>query len=204
MEPALFGIDSGGLNLFVNLLVLFLVVIWLALIYWTYQDVKRRVDDQVLIACAVGASLFPYIGTIVYTILRPPEYMEDERERELDTKAAELRLRQLRERSCPHCEYPIERTFIRCPSCQRQIKEPCKACGEPLDPRWPVCPYCETQREPTRPAARQQQARPAQARKAAPAQKAPAKPQSRSPAQRPAPKKTRQARPSPTPQPKPR
>ncbi|MDX6669422.1 MAG: hypothetical protein QOK04_2802, partial [Solirubrobacteraceae bacterium] len=34
----IFGIDSGGLNLVVNLLILFLVVIWLALVYWTYAD----------------------------------------------------------------------------------------------------------------------------------------------------------------------
>jgi hypothetical protein len=201
MEFALFGIESGGLNLFVNLLVLFLVVVWLALVYWTYTDARRRMEDQVLIACSVAASLFPYIGTVVYAILRPPEFLEDERERELDTKAAELRLRQLRERSCPHCEYPIERNFIRCPSCQRQIKEPCAACGEPLDPRWPVCPYCETQREPARPVRRG--APQARAQKAP--QKAPQKPKGsgRAPAQRSG-AKPRAARATPTPQPKPR
>jgi hypothetical protein len=199
MEFALFGIESGGLNLFVNLLVLFLVVVWLALVYWTYMDARRRMEDQVLIACAVAASLFPYIGTVVYAILRPPEYLEDERERELDTKAAELRLRQLRERSCPHCEYPIERNFIRCPSCQRQIKEPCTACGEPLDPRWPVCPYCETQREPARPTRGRAQARTAQKAQQAPPKKSPGKaPAQRSGAKRAAP------RAAPTPQPKPR
>ena len=43
MAPvALFGIENGGLNLVVNLLVLFLVVIWLALVWWTYADARRR------------------------------------------------------------------------------------------------------------------------------------------------------------------
>src|SRR5439155_285162 len=71
---ALFGISDDGLNLAVNLLVFFLVVIWVALVYWTYSDATRRLDDPLLIGCATVASLFPFIGTVVYTIVRPPEY----------------------------------------------------------------------------------------------------------------------------------
>ena len=43
---ALFGISNGGLDLAVNLIVLFLVVIWLALIAWTYLDARRRIEDR--------------------------------------------------------------------------------------------------------------------------------------------------------------
>jgi hypothetical protein len=141
---ALFGITNSGLNLFVNLLILFLVVVWLALIAWTYLDAKRRISDGVLVACATGASVFPFVGTIVYTILRPPEFLEDTRERGLEIRAAELRLRQLEEQSCPNCEHPIERTFLRCPNCRVRVKDPCESCGKPIDPRWTLCPYCET------------------------------------------------------------
>ena len=41
---AVFGIDTTALNLAVNLLILFLVVVWLALVYWTYADARRRID----------------------------------------------------------------------------------------------------------------------------------------------------------------
>ncbi len=54
-----------------------------------------------LIACATAASVFPFVGTVVYTILRPPEFREDREERELELRAAELRLRQLIEQSTP-------------------------------------------------------------------------------------------------------
>ncbi len=81
MLVALFGITDEGLNLFVNLVVLFLVVVWIALVAWTYLDARRRIQDPVLVACATGASLFPFVGTIVYAILRPPEFLEDARER---------------------------------------------------------------------------------------------------------------------------
>jgi hypothetical protein len=80
---AVFGINSDGLNTAVQLLILFLVVIWLALIYYTYADARRRIADPMLIGCATAASLFPFVGTIVYMIVRPPEYLEDVREREL-------------------------------------------------------------------------------------------------------------------------
>jgi Double zinc ribbon len=150
MPFALFGIDNEALNLTVNLLVLFLVVVYLALIAWTFFDARRRMQDPVLIACSVGASLFPFIGTVIYSILRPPEFLDDRRERELEIRAAELRVRQLAERSCPKCEYPLEKGFLRCPNCQARVKDPCPSCGEPIDPRWSMCPYCETplRREP--------------------------------------------------------
>lgn len=144
MTTAIFGISNDGLNLVVNLLVLMLVVVWLALIVYTYLDAKRRVSDPFLVGCATIASFIPYLGTAVYAILRPPEFLEDAHERELEIKAAELRVRQLEESSCPNCEFPIERTYLRCPKCQRRLKHPCPTCSKPVDPRWALCPYCES------------------------------------------------------------
>ena len=143
MTLALFGIENDGLNLAVNLLVFFLVVIWIALVYWTYADATRRLDDPMLVACATVASLFPFIGTIVYTIVRPPEYLEDRHERELEIQAAEKRLALLENRTCRNCGAEVDPSYLRCPSCARKLKEPCASCGKPLDPRWRVCPYCE-------------------------------------------------------------
>jgi len=144
MSLAIFGISNSGLNLAASLFVLMLVVLWLALIVYTYLDAKRRISDPFLIACATVASFFPYIGTAVYVIVRPPEFLEDAHERELEIKAAELKVRQLTEQSCPNCEYPVEKNYLRCPQCQRRLKDPCPSCGKPVDPRWALCPYCET------------------------------------------------------------
>jgi hypothetical protein len=144
MPPlAFFGIESSGLNLAVDLLILFVVVLYLSLIYWTYADARRRMHDPMLIVCATAASLFPFVGTVVYTILRPPEYLEDVHERELEMRAAEARLHQLDQSLCPHCDYPVERDFVRCPSCLRKLKERCVSCSRPLDQAWTICPYCE-------------------------------------------------------------
>jgi len=144
MPLAIFGITNDGLNLVATLFLLMLVVLWLALIVYTYLDARRRISDPFLVACATVASFFPFIGTAVYAIVRPPEYLEDAHERELEIKAAELRVRQLEDQSCPNCEYPVEKSYLRCPNCQRRLKDPCPTCGKPVDPRWGLCPFCET------------------------------------------------------------
>src|ERR1700684_2643203 len=98
---AIFGIHNSALNLAVELVVLFLVVIWLALIYWTYADARRRIADALLVGCAAAASVFPFVGTIVYMIVRPPEYLDDVRERELEMQAVEARLAECGYPPCP-------------------------------------------------------------------------------------------------------
>jgi hypothetical protein len=140
-----FGITNSTVNLVVDLLILFLVVIWLALVYWTYSDARRRIADPMLVGCATAASLFPFVGTIVYMIVRPPEYLDDVHERELEIQAAEARLSELGIHTCPYCDHDVEKDFLRCPNCMRKLKDPCASCGKPLDPRWKICPYCEAE-----------------------------------------------------------
>jgi len=145
ITASLFGIKNSTVSLVVDLLLLFLVVIWLALIYWTYADARRRIADPMLIGCATAASFFPYVGTLVYAIVRPPEYLDDVRERELEMQAAEARLAEVGFHLCPHCDNEVEKEFLRCPHCMRKLKDPCTTCGKPLDPTWKLCPYCEAE-----------------------------------------------------------
>ena len=140
---AVFGIKNSSINAAVELICLFLLVIWLALVYWTYADARRRIADPMLIGCATAASLFPFVGTLVYMIVRPPEYLDDVRERELEIQAAEARLAELGYQLCPHCDFEVEKDFLRCPNCMRKLRDPCPSCGKPLDPTWKICPFCE-------------------------------------------------------------
>ncbi len=190
MALAIFGISNDGLNLAATLFVLMIVVVWLALIVYTYFDAKRRISDPFLVACATVGSFFPYIGTAVYAIVRPPEFLEDAHERELEIRAAELRVRQLTEASCPNCEFPVERTYLRCPQCQKRLKHPCQSCGKPVDPRWALCPYCESpvgERQRRRPKAAEgrPKRRPPEKAKQAPGEKPAAEKPKRSPAREP-------------------
>ena len=145
MAFAVFGIKNSGLSLAVNLLILLLVIIWLALVYWTYADARRRIADPMLVGCATAAALFPYVGSIVYAIVRPPEYLEDVRERDLEMQAAEARLAASGYHLCPYCDTPVEKDFLRCPNCLRKLKDPCRVCGRPLEADWKICPFCESE-----------------------------------------------------------
>lgn len=146
LTPAIFGITNGTLNTVAELVLLGVVVVWLALVWFTYADSRRRIDDGMLVGSATLASIiFPFIGTVVYLIVRPPEYLEDVRERELEMQAAEARLHSLDYQLCPHCDHVVGRDFLRCPHCLRKLRDPCTTCAKPLDPDWLICPFCETE-----------------------------------------------------------
>ena len=140
---------SGTWHVILNLLLFFLVAFWLAVGYWVYKDAKRRIEDPVLIATAVAIGLvIPYLGALVYMLFRPPEYLEDVRERELEIKAMEDRLAK-RDLHCPVCRSEVDSTFLVCPICTTKLKQSCSNCKAPLEALWQVCPYCETAVEPT-------------------------------------------------------
>jgi hypothetical protein len=180
MTPAIFGITNGPLNTIANLLVLSLVAIWIALIYSAFRDAQRRYDDPFYAKFMWMWAFFPFVGSIIYSIVRPPEFLEDVREREIETKAAETRLTLLTTNTCRHCGYQIEPSYLRCPSCLRKLKEPCESCGKPLDPRWRVCPFCETEVQRAIQAQAQERARRRPgARQVAPPASRPAPPASR-------------------------
>src|SRR5207247_5243690 len=139
---------SGTWHVILNLLLFFLVAFWLAVGYGVYKDAKRRIEDPVLIATAVAIGLvIPYLGALVYMLFRPPEYLEDVRERELEIKAMEERLAR-RDLYCPVCRAEVSAEFLVCPVCTTKLKQACSNCKSPLEALWQVCPYCETPVEP--------------------------------------------------------
>lgn len=141
---AIFGITDTALNVVVTLLLLVLVAVWIAMIVFTFTDARRRISDPFLVGCATAGSFFPFIGTLVYTILRPPEFLDDVRERETEIQESEIRLRHLEHSSCRKCGSPVESDYIRCPACRARLKEPCPSCSKPVGLDWKVCAYCET------------------------------------------------------------
>ncbi len=142
---AIFGL-SGTLDVIVQLVVLGAIVVWLALVWYTYADARRRLEDKLLVRTAtVAALIFPLIGTVVYVIVRPPEYLEDRLERELEMEAAAARLASADFRACPHCEEMVGSSYLRCPHCMSRLRDPCGSCRRPLDPDWLICPYCEAE-----------------------------------------------------------
>lgn len=124
-----------------NLCTLFFVVLHTALVFWTYRDASRR--GAMAWLWALAALLFPIFGWIVYLVVRPPEFVDDARERDLEIRAKEYALARDYE-SCPACYKPVESDFLICPNCMKKLKKPCIECGKALKLSWAVCPYCKT------------------------------------------------------------
>ena len=126
-----------------NLVFFFVLVFWVATVYWVYKDARRRITDSLLVWVSTLLGTIPFIGPLIYMLFRPPEYLDDVRERELEIKAIERRLggHDLR---CPVCRAEIEEDFLLCPVCTTKLRQSCVQCHKPLEALWQVCPYCET------------------------------------------------------------
>ena len=136
--------NSGTWLLVRNLSLFFVVVFWLAVAYWVFKDARRRIEDPWLVAMATVLGLaLPFIGAFVYMLFRPPEYLEEVRERELEMKAMEERLA-ASDLHCPVCRAAVKEGFLVCPVCTTKLKQACVSCKQPLEPLWQICPYCET------------------------------------------------------------
>jgi hypothetical protein len=148
-DEGLFGgvkdfFDSDVWLVLRNLRGFFVLVFWAATVYWVYKDARRRIEDTWLVGMATVLGLFPpFLGPIIYMFFRPPEYLDDVRERELEIRAMEERLAR-RDLFCPVCRAEVESTFLVCPVCTTKLKQACVSCSAPLEALWQVCPYCET------------------------------------------------------------
>jgi hypothetical protein len=132
-----------------NLSLFFVAVFWLSVAFWVYKDARRRIEDPWLVGMATLLGLVPpFVGALIYMLFRPPEYLEDVRERELEIKAMEQRLSR-RDLHCPVCRAEVDPAFLVCPVCTTRLRQSCRNCKQPLEALWQVCPYCETPLEPS-------------------------------------------------------
>jgi RNA polymerase subunit RPABC4/transcription elongation factor Spt4 len=121
-----------------------LIIVWLAFVYWTFRDAKLRSESVVpAIFWSLVVLVLNFLGLILYLILRPPEYIDDVVERDLEIERMQTLL-DSKQCTCPACGNIIRDDFLICPYCRKKLKSPCINCGRPLDLNWKVCPYCKT------------------------------------------------------------
>jgi Double zinc ribbon len=136
--------DSSTWGVTRNLALVLGLVFWAATAYWVFKDARRRIEDPWLVAMATAlGAVPPFLGPLIYMLFRPPEYLEDVRERDLEMAAIEEQLAE-RDLRCPVCRGAVDQSFLVCPVCTTRLKQACEECGSPLEPIWQVCPYCAT------------------------------------------------------------
>jgi RNA polymerase subunit RPABC4/transcription elongation factor Spt4 len=126
-----------------NLGIFFVIVFWVATVYWVNKDARRRIEDRLIVWVVTAVGVVPFVGPLIYMLFRPPEYLEDVRERELEIRAMERRLGG-HAAQCPVCRADVDEDFLVCPVCTTKLRQACAGCHRPLEPLWQVCPYCET------------------------------------------------------------
>ncbi len=121
----------------------FLAALWLALVIWTWRDIRNRARDplaQVLAVLVVAVLNLP--GVLVYLILRPAHTLEEEYQRTLEEEAL---LASIEDQSlCPGCERRVRDDWQVCPNCHTKLKKGCPSCGKLMELPWNICPYCGT------------------------------------------------------------
>ena len=139
-DPAL--VSSFTLIL-AGLVAAFLVALWVALIVWTYRDIRARHRDRLVhILAAILVALLNLPGILVYLILRPGRTLEEEYQQTLEEEAL---LQTIENQSvCPGCERRVRDDWMVCPSCQTKLKKPCHSCERLMELPWNICPYCGT------------------------------------------------------------
>jgi RNA polymerase subunit RPABC4/transcription elongation factor Spt4 len=132
---------SGILLAGVALVSAVFTALWLAMIIWTFRDMRSRSPDifaQVLASLVVAVLSVP--GLLVYLILRPQETLAEQYQRSLEEEAL---LREIEGKSvCPGCGHPVKDEWRVCPFCHTRLKKSCHNCNELLDLPWTLCPYC--------------------------------------------------------------
>lgn len=118
-----------------------LLILWLAIIIWSYRDIRSRSrSGWAAFFTVLLVALAPVVGLVVYLLLRPRQTLNETYDRALEQEAL---LQQIEERPvCPTCSRPTQANWFLCPTCHTHLRQPCPVCQSPLELHWDICPYC--------------------------------------------------------------
>lgn len=143
----MFGIDLEDTSNLLTFAVVYAGMVtaafWLAMVIWTYRDMRARSRDglaQILVALMVAVLTLP--GLLIYVFLRPRETLSEAYERSLEEEAL---LQEIEEKpTCPGCGQRVQANWQACPHCHTRLKQPCSQCRSLLELSWNLCPFCAT------------------------------------------------------------
>lgn len=128
-----------------QLIGLYIVLVWLATAYWAFRDASHRSKN--LLAPYFAASLI-LLGTpllfiftaMLWKIIRPDEQSDVVSERDL--AQAVLAEELAKHERCGTCRAPVETEWIICPTCRARLKRVCPNCSRIVGLDWSLCAWC--------------------------------------------------------------
>lgn len=127
-----------------QLLGAYVVVLWLGAAFWAYRDMRRRTTDVIApfasaaLIVAFTPVLFP-AAFLVHLVLRPPETLEERSEHALRRSILES---EAVGTACPTCAGPVAEDWLLCPTCATRLRRRCPDCERLVELTWDVCAWC--------------------------------------------------------------
>jgi RNA polymerase subunit RPABC4/transcription elongation factor Spt4 len=141
MSPESVNTIATIAGIIVAILGAFLFAFWVAMGIWAFNDIRSRSRDWLSILLAVLlVMVFPIIGLVLYTMIRPKETLAEVYDRALEEEAL---LRELEVTlACSSCGIPVKEAWVYCPQCHNQLQHSCISCGRLVRNEWDICVYC--------------------------------------------------------------
>jgi Double zinc ribbon len=142
-----------------QLIVIYVVLLWLGTAYWAFRDMQSRTENPIMPYFAAALIIFftPLLfifAVILYLIVRPRESLAEVYERSLaeESLLAEVEKNEL----CPVCRDRVDAEWLVCPNCRTRLHRVCPSCNRLAEPTWSLCAFCgrDFERGPARAGAR--------------------------------------------------
>lgn len=127
----------------------FFFAFWIAMGIWTFNDIRARSRDWLvmLLACVL-VLIFPIVGLILYLMIRPKHTLAEVYDRALEEEAL---LREIEETLvCSTCGVPVKEAWVYCPNCHNQLQHSCINCKNLVRNEWEICVFCGTAQQTAR------------------------------------------------------
>jgi len=137
--------DSPLVRTTLQLVAVYVVLLWGATAYWAYRDLQTRTSNPVAPYLAAALIilftplLFPF-GVIVYRIVRPSETVAEANERALAEEAMMVEIEA--QPHCANCGRQVHEDWIICPTCRNRLRRVCPNCSRLVELDWSLCAWC--------------------------------------------------------------
>ena len=136
---------TPAVQLAIQAIALYMVLLWAATAYWAYRDLQQRATNPVApyLAAALIILFTPLLfvfGVVIYRIIRPAETVAEANERTLAEEAMMVEIEA--QPHCANCSRPVHEDWIICPTCRNRLRRVCPNCNRLVELDWSLCAWC--------------------------------------------------------------
>lgn len=135
--------QSSTFDIVIKAIFIYFGSLWVALIIWVTRDAINRSNSLLFHVFAICLNIIlPVFGLIIYLIIRPSKPLLEKYFEELEYTALTSDKTAEETVECGHCKEVIEKDYLYCPFCTKQVKKKCSRCHKSFNCSWSICPYC--------------------------------------------------------------